>query len=155
MMNEKVKAFLLGLLVILIQILLFRNLKLFGLEPDVVLLYILWLVMRQDRTTAILIAAGLGFVEDALLDLWGLNMFAKTAITFFSYRFIPKVHDYQLLMGQAFLLILSVALFHNIILISLSFFIEAYTAEHSFWLLIFGNTVYTALVGMILYLFNR
>ncbi len=151
---EKLKKLLLGFLFILVQILLFRHLELFGLQPDIVLLYLLWLIMREDRTSAILMAAALGFVQDALLDIWGLNMFAKTAITFFAYRFIPKTDDYQLLIWQAFLLIFIVALFHNIILVGLSFFIEIYTGEYSFWRIVVGNTFYTSILGIILYLFR-
>lgn len=148
---EKVKVFIFGLIFILLQIVLFRHLRLFGMQPDLVLLFILWMMTRQDRTTTIIIASSLGLIQDALLDLWGLNMFAKTVIAFFAYRFVPNVTEYRLLTGQAFLLISIIALFHNIIMLSLSFFIEVYNPELTFWQMLIGDTLYTSIIGILLY----
>jgi rod shape-determining protein MreD len=151
---DKIKEFLFGFLILLAQIILFRHLTFIGSQPDLVLLFTIWLMTREDRTSVILIAAGLAFLQDAFLDLWGLNMFAKTAIAFFAYRFVPKVEEHRLLIWQAFTLIFVIALFHNLIFVGFSFFIEVYTGEYSFWSLLFGNTLYTTVVGTLIYLFR-
>lgn len=151
---DKLKVLLSGFLILLAQIVLFRHLTFLDSTPDVILLFSIWLMTREDRTTVILVTAALAFLQDAFLDLWGINMFAKTAIAFFAYRFVPKVHEHRLLIWQAFLLLFLVALFHNSILVGLSFFVEAYTGEYSFWSLTFGSTIYTAVVGTLFYLFR-
>lgn len=144
----------LGILFLLVQILLFRHLKIFQVEPDLVLIFLIWYMARKDRTSAIIMAAGLGFMQDALLDLWGLNMFSKTLLIFVGYNFIPKNANKQLLIGQVFLTVLIASFLHNLIFMGLNAVIEIYTAEIFFWRQLFGNSLYTASIAGILYLFR-
>ena len=150
---ERLKNFGLGFLFLLVQLVLFRHLKIYQVQPDLVLIFLIWYTARQDRTSAILMAAGLGFFQDALLDLWGLNMFSKTLLIFISYNFIPKKSK-QLLIGQVFLTILIAGLLHNIIFLGLNAIIQNYTAELFFWRHLFGNSLYTAVIAGVIYLFR-
>lgn len=154
MTPDRLKNIGLGILFLLVQVVLFRHLKIYQMQPDLVLIFLVWYVARKDRTSAILMAAGLGFIQDALLDLWGLNMFAKTLLIFLSYNFIPKNSNRQLLLGQVFLTILIVSILHNMIFLGLNAVIENYTAEIFFWRHLLGNSLYTALVASTIYLFR-
>lgn len=151
---ERLKDFGIGLGFVALQIVMFRHLKLWEMEPDLVLIYILWLITFRDRTACLLIAAGLGLFQDALLDVWGLNMFSKTLLTFLVYNFIPKSSDVRLLVGQIFLTVLIASMVHNIIFLGLSLVVENYSAELLFWRKWIGSAVYTAIIGSIIHLFR-
>lgn len=154
MSTERLKDFGIGLGFAALQIVMFRHLKLWEMQPDLVLIYILWMITRRDRTSCLLIAAGLGLFQDALLDLWGLNMFAKTLMTFAIYNFIPKSSEIRLLIGQIFLTVFIASLVHNMLFLGLSFLVESYSAEILFWRQWIGNALYTAVVGSFIYLFR-
>lgn len=154
MSSESLKDIGLGIGFVALQVMMFRHLEIFSTTPDLVLIYILWIITRKNRTTALLIAAGLGLAQDALLDLWGLNMFAKTLLTFFIYNFIPKSSDIKLLLGQTFLLVLIASLIHNFIFLTMSGLIDHYSAELFFWRRLFGNSLYTAVVASFIQLFR-
>lgn len=154
MNRERFKDVVIGLGFVALQIVLFRHLKIFDMEADLVLIFLVWYMTRSDRTSAILMAAGLGLVQDALLDLWGLNMFTKVLITFSLYNFIPKRSNIRLLLGQVFLIIFFVAIVHNLIFLGLNSFVESYSAELLFWKRLAGNSIYTAIVGSFIHLFR-
>ncbi|HKJ34871.1 MAG TPA: rod shape-determining protein MreD [Balneolales bacterium] len=154
MRSDFIKDLLLGLACVIVQIVIFRHLKIFSVQADIVLLFIIWLMTQRDRTTVIIIAAILGFAHDALMDLWGLNMFANTLVAFLGYKYMPKNAESRLLTTQVFLLILIVTLFHNIIFIGLASFINSYATSLYIWYFLIGGSLYTALVGSIVYLFK-
>lgn len=151
---ERLRNIGLGILFLLVQVVLFRHLKILQVQPDLVLIFLLWYAARQDRTAAVLMAAGFGFLQDALLDLWGMNMFTKTLLIFISYNFIPKNTKKQLLIGQVFLSVFIAALVHNFIFLGLNTLIENYTAEIFFWRHLLGNSLYTAVIAGVIYLFR-
>ena len=151
---ERFKNIGIGLGFLLLQILLFRHLKIFQIQPDLVLIFLLWYMGRANRTAALFMAAGFGFLQDALLDLWGLNMFSKTLLTFVGYSFLPKGSKKQLLIGQVFLTVLIACILHNLIFLGLNILIENYTAELFFWRQLFGNSLYTAVVASFIQLFR-
>lgn len=154
MNTERLKDFGIGLGFVALQIVMFRHLKVFEMQADLVLIYILWLITNRDRTSCLLIAAGLGFFQDALLDLWGLNMFSKTLLTFIVYNFIPKRSEVRLLIGQIFLTVFIASVVHNIIFLGLSFIMESYSAEIIFWRQWLGSAIYTAIVASFIQLFR-
>jgi len=151
---ERLKEYGIGLGIVAIQIVLFRHLKIFEIQPDLILIYIVWFASKRNRTQAILLAAVLGLTQDALLDLWGLNMFSKTLLIFAAYNFIPKRSQVQLLVGQVFLTILIAATVHNLIFLGLSVAVENYSAEILFWRQLIGNSLYTAVVASFIHLFR-
>lgn len=151
---DRLKYIGIGIGFLLIQLMLFRHLKIYQMQPDLVLIFLVWYMARKDRTSALLMAAGFGFLQDALLDLWGLNMFSKTLLTFMGYNFIPEGSDRQLLVGQIFLTILIASLIHNLIFLGLNALIQNYSAEIFFWRHLFGNSLYTAIVASFIHLFR-
>lgn len=151
---DRLKNIGLGIGFVLIQILLFRHLKIFQMQPDLVLIFVIWYMMRKDRTSALLMAAGLGFLQDALLDMWGLHMFTKTLLTFIIYNFIPQNLKNRLLVGQVFLTVLLISVFHNLIFLLLNVLIINYSAEGLFWRHLLGNSLYTAVVASFIQLFR-
>ncbi len=151
---ERLKDFGIGLGFVGLQIVMFRHLKIWEMQPDVVLIYVLWLITIRERTSCLLMAAGLGLAQDALLDLWGLNMFSKTLMTFIIYNFIPKSSEARLLIGQVFFIVCIAALLHNIIFLGLSFSVENYSAELLFWRQWIGNAIYTTIVACFIQLFR-
>ena len=154
MNTERLKDFAVGLGFLALQIVFFRHLKVFSMEPDVVLVFLIWYITQRDRTSAILMAAVLGFLQDAMLDLWGLNLFCKTLTIFITYNFIPKSKETQLLLGQVFVTIGVTALIHNLIFVGLSSAVELYSAELIFWKQWIGNSIYTAIAGSFIHLFR-
>lgn len=151
---ERLKDFAWGLGFIAVQILLFRHLKVFQMQPDLVLIFVLWLMIRRDRTSVIILAASLGLLQDALLDLWGLNMFAKVLTAFIGFNLIPKGSEGRLLIGQVFLTVFIAAILHNLIFLGLSGIMEVYSAEVLFWRQWIGNSIYTAVVASFIQLFR-
>lgn len=154
MTSDKIKDFGIGLGFLALQLLLFRHLKIYGMQPDLVLIFLLWFTARTGRTSAIAMAAILGFMQDAMLDLWGLNMFAKVLLVFVGYNFLPKKSDVRLVLGQVFLVALVAALTHNLIFIGLSSIMQNYSAEYSFWQQWIGNSIYTACLAGFIQLFR-
>lgn len=154
MSRDWLRDFGLGLGFVILQIILFRHLKVYEMQADLVLVFLVWYMMRRDRTSAIIMAATLGFIQDATLDLWGLNMFSKTFIAFVGYSFLPKNSDTRLVLGQVFAIIGIVALVHNLIFLGLSSVVQNYSAEFLFWRQLLGNSIYTALVGSFIQLFR-
>ncbi len=51
MTTERFKDFAIGLGFVALQIVMFRHLKVWEMQPDLVLIYILWLITQRDRTT--------------------------------------------------------------------------------------------------------
>lgn len=151
---DRLKDFGIGLGFVALQIVLFRHLKIFEMQADIVLVFLIWYMTQRDRTTAIIMAGLLGFFQDALLDLWGLNMFSKTLIVFSAYNIIPKTKEIRLLLGQVFLTIVLISLAHNLVYLGLNSVIEQYAAELMFWRQLAGNSIYTAIVGSFIYLFR-
>lgn len=154
MKSDFVKDLLIGLACVVLQIVIFQHLKIYSIQADIVLIYIIWLMTQRDRTSVIIIAAILGFTHDALMDLWGLNLFANTLVAFLGYNYMPKQVESRLLTTQVFLLILIVTLFHNIIFLGLASFVNSYAASLYFWYYLIGGSLYTAFVGSIVYLFK-
>ncbi len=154
MNNELVKDLANGFLFIMLDILFFQHLSIFGASLDPILFYVIWLVQKYSRTQLLIFTALLAFLQDAIFDLWGLMIFSKTLTFFVVYNFIKKRAESQLLMWQIFILIVIVAILHNLILFSYGNFFNTYSIDYSPFVLIFGNSIYTALVGVLIYIFR-
>lgn len=151
---ERLKNVGIGIVFLLMQVMLFRHLKIYQIQPDLILIFLVWYMVRKNRTAAIFMAAGLGFLQDALLDLWGLNMFSKTLLIFVGYNLIPQGAKKRLLVGQVFLIIAIASLLHNLIFLGLNALIENYSAEIFFWRHLLGSSMYTAVVASFIQLFR-
>jgi rod shape-determining protein MreD len=143
-----------GIGFVLLQIVIFRHLSISGAEPDVILLFLLWLATRRDRTLCLIFAAVLGFLQDALLDLWGLHMFSKTLLIMIIYRFLPRQTETRLSIWQVFITVLICSVFHYLIFMSLGFLVETYATDSYFLTYWIGNSIYTAMIGSLIYLLS-
>lgn len=141
-----------GIGVVILQVIFFRHLRVFNIQPDFVLLFILWMMTKGNRTTAILMAALLGFTQDAFLDIWGLNMFSKTLLAFIAYPSISTNIDVRIQLPRVLSIVFIASLIHNLIFLLLSSLVESYTAELLFWRQWIGNSIYTTLVAAIVQL---
>lgn len=151
---QKIKEAGIGIAAVVLQVVFVRHLQVFSMQADAVLLFLLWYMSKRDRTAALLMAAILGFAQDALLDLWGLNMFSKTLTTFIIYRWIPEETGGSLNLVRVLTLIFAAALIHNLIFVALSSLVHTYTAELLFWRHWIGNSIYTTVVAGIIQLFR-
>jgi hypothetical protein len=148
------KHIFIAILVFLAQILLFRHLRIFGAEADFILLYIIWLMSQRDRTSVLIFAAVLGFSQDALLDLWGLNMFAKVSITMLCYSLVPDAEDTLPVVAKISVIILSITFIHNAILMIIAAFVSSLSFTSTFTTVLFANTLFTTMAGAFLYIFR-
>jgi len=156
MRNDLLKDILFGLAAVAIHFLLIRHLTFWGIQADLIWLFLLWICSQRSRTQVLFFAAAFAFIQDALLDLWGLNMFAKTLTIFIAYKFVKKSFEQQPLVWQVFLIAAVTTLLHNIILLLLSSLVQTYSAELvPVYHILAGNSIYTALVGSVIYAFKN
>lgn len=154
MSKENLKDFITGLVFVLTEVLIFQHLSILGTTPDLLLVYLLWLATKRNRFNLIILAAVLSFIQDAFFDFWGLNMFAKTLVCFMCYNFIERNKEGRLLIWQIFGIIAVTALFHDLIFLGLSSFLETYASSFKPTIFVLGSSLYTALVGSILFVFK-
>ncbi|MCC5905650.1 MAG: rod shape-determining protein MreD [Balneolaceae bacterium] len=152
MRSENLRTFFIGLGIVAVQIVLMRHLQILGGESDLVLLYILWLCKHKTKTECLLYAAMLGFLQDAITDLWGLHMFSKALLVFILYGYLNHITQSRLIFWQVFLVILLAAFIHNVIFYGVSMFSELYASGYVGSSLIIVSTIFTAVVGSFLQL---
>ncbi len=146
---------LIALLALASQIMLFRHLRILGSEADVILIYLIWLMSMHSRTTVLLFAAALGLMQDALLDLWGLNLFSKVSVVMLFYYFIPKVDEPKQPFARFFVLLIGISFFHNVLLIMLSVFVKSLASSAVFYQVLIGNTIFTTFTGSFIHLIKE
>jgi rod shape-determining protein MreD len=139
---------------VLLQVFFFHHLSIFGVQPDIVLIFLLWYMTKSTRTAAILMDAFVGFSQDALLDLWGLNMFAKILLAFIVQPWISDNMSTRQELPRVLSVVFIVALCHNLIFLLLSLVVKNYSAELLFWRHWIGNAAYTAVLAAIIQLFR-
>lgn len=154
MNKETIKDFVIGLCFVLSEVLIFQHLSLFEAYPDPLLIFLLWLALRYQRMQLIIFAGVLALFQDILFDYWGLNMFAKVLMCFVSYNFINKNTEGRLLIGQVFLTIAAASIFHNVVFVGLSSFVDAYATGFSPLIFVIGKSLYTATLGTMLFIFR-
>lgn len=150
--SESLKDLLTGLAFLAVQIILFRHLQIYHAESDLILIYLLWLCTKKKRTEAVIYTAFFGFLQDSMTDLWGLNMFSKTLLIFLIHNYLNKISENRLILWQIFLIILAATFLHNLILITLSTFVELYASSLIAWSMLSVGSIYTAVIGSFLYL---
>ncbi|MFN3597846.1 MAG: rod shape-determining protein MreD [Rubricoccaceae bacterium] len=151
------RAVSLGLLAVLLQWLVFSRLRLWGVFPDVVLLYVAFVAVRQGRTAGMLAGFGAGLLYDVALGAHtlGLHALLKTLMGFVIGLFrSERGEDLRLTPPLAFAGALVVALVHNGLLV----IITALDQETRTLFLVFGlwigAAVYTAFVAFVGTLFR-
>jgi rod shape-determining protein MreD len=135
-----------------IQIVLFRNLRIFDAEADLVLVFILWMCTKRTKTESILFAALFGLFQDAMTDLWGLHMFSKTFLVFILHSYLNRISENRFIFWQIFLIVLAAAFIHNLVFFGVSLFSETYASGFIVWNLLLVSSVLTATLGSFLHL---
>lgn len=142
-----------GLGFVILQVMLLRHLQIFGAEPDLILIFLLWLCKTKSRTSVLLFAALLGLLHDALLDLWGIHLFSKTFMVFILHPTLNRISKNKFIFWQVFIIVLVSALIHNIAFLGVTLFSELHASGGSnLALRLFISTIYTALLGAFLQL---
>jgi len=152
MRSEYIRDVFIGIIFLAVQVILFRHLQIYGAESDLVLIYLLWICTKKDRTEALIYAALFGFLQDAMTDMWGLHIFSKTLLIFIAHNYLSKVAENRFILWQIFLILLGAAFLHNLILISLSRFVELYSSSVIILPMLTIGSIYTAIIGSFLYL---
>jgi rod shape-determining protein MreD len=147
MRSAIIRHIFLAFLALASQIMLFRHLRIFGAETDVILILVIWLMSVHTRTTVLIFAAVLGLFQDALLDLWGLNMFSKVFIVMLFYNYIPKADEPKQPFARFFVIFAGITFFHNLVLVALASFIQSLSASAVIGRVLIGNTIFTTLTG--------
>lgn len=154
MISQVIKDFGIGVIFILSQVLFFQHLTVFGASVDPIIFYLLFITAKYNRISLLFLAAAFGLLQDAFFDFWGIFMFSKTLLVFLSYSFIKKRSENQFLAWQIFFVIFFTALVHNIIFAGLSSFFDTYVSHYSILIMLFGNAIYTSLVGSLIFVFK-
>lgn len=152
MRSGSLRLILLGFGVVVIQTILLRHLEIYGAEADLVLIFLLWACAKRERTKVLLFAATLGFLQDALTDLWGLHMFSKISTVFILHGYLTRISKTKFIFWQVFILILLATFLHNVIFYGVSLFSGLYTSGPIVWSLLLVSPVFTAIVGSFLHL---
>lgn len=155
MRNELIRDIFWGLVMLFIQLALFRHLQIFGIQADLVLIYCLYQINKRSRTSALLLCASFGLLQDAFLDLWGMNLFSKTLTAYILSYIIRTTEEVRMPAIQVFASVLVSSFLHNLIFLLLAYFSESYSASVIFWRLLLGSSIYTAMVATLLQLFKK
>lgn len=146
----------LGAGVVLVQWLVFQRLPLWGVVPDVVLLYVALQALQYGRVTGAVSGFGAGLLMDLLTGMpLGMNAMLKTAMGFVIGFFRSDQGDKMRIDPiQAFVGALVVAVVHN----GLMTILLALTEDtRNLFLLLgvwVGGAVYTAVVALVASLFR-
>ncbi len=152
MKSELLKFGIIGLAAVLLQMLIFNHLSYGPVQADITLVFLIWVIATQDRTSAILFAAYVGLLSDIFLDYWGLHLLSKTLTTLIVYSFIPRIEETKLFFTQVFLILLGISLVHNLFFLLSAFFAQIYHAELVFFEILIGSSLMTAITGSIIYI---
>lgn len=144
-----------GIVIVLLQWLLFGRLDIWGARPNVVLLYIAWIGLRHGRETGASVGFTAGLLLDAVYATWGLHMLTGTLTGFLLGLFPANERETLLILPQqAFIGGLAIALLHNGLMVAL-LALDAGTRNvymiSTLWL---GSALYTAVLAMIASLFS-
>src|SRR5690554_2872254 len=154
-MPQPARQLILGAIVFLVQWLVLGRLQIFGAYPDIVLLFVAWLGIRNGRLSGSAGGFVLGFLLDAVYQTWGIHMFVKTLVGFLVGLFPANERETLLILPQqAFLGGLVISLLHNglfVIFLALDSGTRNVYLIGSLWL---GSALYTAIVGTIAALFS-
>lgn len=149
------RLFLFGIGFVAVQIVLMRHLEVFGATSDLVLLFLLWLSTKKNKTACLLFAASLGFMQDSLTDLWGVHMFSKTLTIFILHGFLNRIKEKQLIFWQVFLFILMSAVLHNSIFFGVTLFSDLYSTGFLTLSILLYSPLYTSFIGSFLHLVKQ
>lgn len=137
---------------VLIQSVLLRHLTIFGAEPDLVFLFLLWLCRSRNRTTVLLFTLYTAFLQDMLADLWGIHLFSKTLTLFILHNYLHRISQTKFYFWQVSAVVFFSTLILSLIFSGMALFSELYASGKFLWIQILVSALYTALLGSFLYI---
>lgn len=116
-MSKIIKYIFLSFLILILQLIISRLLSLGGITPDLLIIWIVYLSLRQGQTQAILWGFSIGLIYDFLIgDFIGLSAFTKMLAGFMAGYFYNENKLHLILGSYRFLLIVFFSsLIHNVI----------------------------------------
>jgi len=138
--------------VVLVQVVLLRHLTIYDAKSDLVLIFVLWICTKRPKTEAIFITAFAAFFQDALTDLWGLNLFCKVLTVFMLHNFLNRTSENKFLVWQIFLIVAGSSLLHNIFFYVVSSLSGIYASDFVVISLLLVSTLFTAILAGFLHL---
>ncbi|MGM0506942.1 MAG: hypothetical protein ACQER4_07120 [Bacteroidota bacterium] len=144
-----------GTIILLAQLLLMRHLTIFGTEGDLILIWLVWMASRKNRTQVLLYTALFSFLLDLGTEMWGIHTFAKTLLIYFSHTYLNNVSANRLLFWQVFLILLVIACVHQVLIVLLTELNGIPLGPWSRLTLISAGSLYTASAGSFLYLIRN
>lgn len=155
MSKELLKYFGLGLVFTLMQVALLQHLTIYEVYADLIFIFLVWSTLKLERSEVLILAATLGFLQDALTDVWGLNLFSKVIFFYMGYRLIHRLKDNILTNGQIFLVILICVALYEVLFFSVAGISERFSTHNHYFSMIVVGTFYTGSVGIIAHLLNK
>lgn len=149
---EWIKYSAVGLFVLFLDKIIFSHLNLWGISFDPLLIYIIWMLPKQDRIPSIYTVAFLAFVQDVFFDSWGLYLFSKSLIVLFFHRYLRDKFETKIFGGQFFYHSLVITLTHNVIFYVFASLTGDYATGWWPFLLLLISSLYTSLISFLTYL---
>jgi len=137
------KPILLGILVCLVQIFLAEYLTIRGIRPDFLLIFIIYIAMRNGSMMAIIYGFVFGFIEDTVSagSVFGLAPLTKSITGFLIGRFQGKFQKMSPLVFHFGWI--SVLLFHFFFYVYIRFQSVFESSQPEFWITWTATVVYT------------
>jgi len=141
---------LIGLLLLLLQLVIFQHLPILGGRPDMILVFLIWISMRVSKLQTLIVVFISSFLLDAALDLWGLHMFSNTLLFLVGYEIIQNFSGRRFIFWQVFLLLCAIAIIKYSIFLLLAGIASAYEVPPFTFIVVAVGAIYTALMGSLL-----
>ena len=148
---------LVGLVVVLLQWLVFRRLALWGVVPDVVLLFVALTALKRGRLAGAVAGFSTGLLMDLLINpsTLGLHALVKTVLGFVIGLFrSDQGENLRLDPVMSAVLALIVAIVHNGLMTIALALDQSTRTPFLIWGLWFGGALYTAAVALVGSLFR-
>ena len=149
---EWIKYSSVGLFVLFLDKIIFSHLSLWGISFDPLLIYLIWILPKQDRIPSIYTVAFLAFVQDVFIDTWGLYLFSKSLIVLLFHHYLSNKFDAKIFGGQFIYHSLVITLTHNVIFYVFASLTGDYATGWWPLLLLLLSSGYTTLVSFLTYL---
>lgn len=138
-----------GITIVVLQIMIFRHLRVFGMEPDVTILLLFYWMTAYPRTRVLILGFTVGFLQDLLLDWWGLAMIAKTVTVMVLYGVVPKRDDGLPNLSSSMLYLALCVALHQIVMLAVAGVSDTYIARGNIGLYLIGNSLFTIGIGLL------
>jgi rod shape-determining protein MreD len=138
-----------GLLVVLIQVVFLNHLTIFRAPADLVFVFLLGVMLSENRTISLLLTGLLSFLQDAFSDTWGIHLIGNVLFVYLFHAILHRLKDAALSIPQQFLLTLGSVFVNLLIVLNIARFSDQSGAGFYFWQLLIAGSLYTAITGTI------